>query len=77
MTTSLGFGYSFNSLASALGGEKSSEDELARAFAVIFSTARQFRVITILQVWFPVLRRFVRLLLFGHCGEPRADAARA
>ncbi|CAL1713461.1 unnamed protein product [Somion occarium] len=36
------------------------ENELARAFGIIFSTARQFRVFTILQVWFPILRRFKR-----------------
>ncbi|GJE91800.1 cytochrome P450 [Phanerochaete sordida] len=56
-----GFGYAFNSLSAAsdtTGGK--GEDELARAFAVIFSTARKFRVATILQVWFPVLRRFRR-----------------
>lgn len=35
------------------------ENELARAFGIIFSTARQFRIFTILQVWFPILRRFV------------------
>ncbi|KAK7056615.1 hypothetical protein VNI00_002332 [Paramarasmius palmivorus] len=45
-----GFGYSFNSL------EGSGKDALAEAFGVIFSTARKFRVITILQVWFPILR---------------------
>ena len=50
-----GFGYAFDSLS---GGK---ESELAQAFGVIFSTARKFRVMTILQVWFPVLRRFVRL----------------
>ncbi|TCD59981.1 hypothetical protein EIP91_010949 [Steccherinum ochraceum] len=47
-----GFGYTFDSLS---GGK---ESELAHAFGVIFSTARKFRVITILQVWFPVLRKF-------------------
>ncbi|KAF5382545.1 hypothetical protein D9615_002825 [Tricholomella constricta] len=50
-----GFGYHFNSLSSP-----STDNELATAFAVIFSTARKFRVITILQVWFPILRRFRR-----------------
>ncbi|TFY57970.1 hypothetical protein EVJ58_g6705 [Rhodofomes roseus] len=55
-----GFGYQFNSLASAAkkGGEKG--NELARAFGVIFSSARKFRVITVLQAWFPELRRYGR-----------------
>ncbi|KAE9402311.1 cytochrome P450 [Gymnopus androsaceus JB14] len=57
-----GFGYSFHSLAhahtQALPSESS--DELADAFSTIFSTARKFRVMTILQVWFPWLRRFRR-----------------
>ncbi|TFK70387.1 cytochrome P450 [Pluteus cervinus] len=48
-----GFGYTFNSLIS-------DRDELAEAFSIIFSTARKFRVMTILQVWFPILRRFRR-----------------
>ncbi|KAJ7043830.1 cytochrome P450 [Mycena alexandri] len=48
-----GFGYHFNSLTA-------DENELAQAFGVIFSTARKFRVMTILQVWFPFLRRFRR-----------------
>ncbi|TFK40706.1 cytochrome P450 [Crucibulum laeve] len=48
-----GFGYSFNSLTD-------DTNELANAFGVIFSTARKFRMITILQVWFPFLRRFRR-----------------
>ncbi|KAK7048105.1 cytochrome P450 [Favolaschia claudopus] len=50
-----GFGYRFNSLA-----QEDEDNELARAFGVIFSTARKFRVMTILQVWFPFLRRFRR-----------------
>lgn len=50
----IGFGYTFGSLS---GGK---ESELAHAFGVIFSSARKFRVITILQVWFPILRRTVR-----------------
>lgn len=58
-----GFGYRFNSLAAAAqkGDEKTgkSENELAQAFGVIFASARQFRVMTILQAWFPELRRFV------------------
>ncbi|KAA1473752.1 cytochrome P450 [Dentipellis sp. KUC8613] len=44
--------------SSAGGAEKEDENELATAFGVIFSTARKFRVFTIFQVWFPVLRRF-------------------
>ncbi|KAJ7366544.1 cytochrome P450 [Mycena albidolilacea] len=48
-----GFGYHFNSLTD-------DNNELAQAFGVIFSTARKFRVMTILQVWFPFLRRFRR-----------------
>ncbi|KAI0763115.1 cytochrome P450 [Trametes elegans] len=52
-----GFGYAFNSLEAA-AERRESESELARAFAVIFGTARKFRVITVLQVWFPVLRNF-------------------
>ncbi|KAJ6584658.1 cytochrome P450 [Mycena capillaripes] len=48
-----GFGYNFNSLTD-------DNNELAHAFGVIFSTARKFRVMTILQVWFPFLRRFRR-----------------
>ncbi|KAI0345687.1 cytochrome P450 [Trametopsis cervina] len=63
-----GFGYVFNSLNDGGGGEE--ENELARAFGVIFSTARKFRVITILQVWFPVLRKFRR-------NSTTEDAARA
>ncbi|RDB17901.1 hypothetical protein Hypma_000804 [Hypsizygus marmoreus] len=50
-----GFGYHFNSLSAT-----STQNELSAAFGVIFSTARKFRVITILQVWFPILRRFRR-----------------
>ncbi|PPQ81273.1 hypothetical protein CVT25_015057 [Psilocybe cyanescens] len=48
-----GFGYTFNALTD-------DSNELARAFSVIFSTARKFRVMTILQAWFPFLRRFRR-----------------
>ncbi|EKM49639.1 uncharacterized protein PHACADRAFT_265204, partial [Phanerochaete carnosa HHB-10118-sp] len=56
-----GFGYAFDSVtaASDTSGSKG-ENELARAFAIIFSAARKFRVVTILQVWFPILRRFRR-----------------
>ena len=59
----LGFGYALNSLPPP-GAEPHStdkpENELARAFATIFSTQQQFRVLNILAVWFPFLRRFVR-----------------
>ncbi|KAI5119364.1 hypothetical protein M0805_008519 [Coniferiporia weirii] len=44
-----GFGYTFNSLTDE-------SNELALAFASVFTTARKFRVITILQAWFPFLR---------------------
>ncbi|KAK0464724.1 cytochrome P450 [Desarmillaria tabescens] len=50
-----GFGYHFDSLSSC-----DNTNELAHAFSVIFSTARKFRLMTILQVWFPILRRFRR-----------------
>ncbi|THG99229.1 hypothetical protein EW145_g7300, partial [Phellinidium pouzarii] len=46
-----GFGYTFNSLTDE-------SNELALAFASVFSTARKFRVMTILQAWFPILRSF-------------------
>lgn len=52
-----GFGYVFNALNASIN--ETEENELAQAFGVIFSAARKFRVMTILQVWFPVLRRFV------------------
>ena len=55
----IGFGYYFDSLASAAAG-RATESELAVAFAIIFDSARKFRVITILQVWFPILRVFVK-----------------
>lgn len=62
-----GFGYHFHSLdfdssiASTTNGhhEGRPQNPLAAAFSDIFSTARKFRAFTILQVWFPVLRRFV------------------
>ncbi|KAI8976724.1 cytochrome P450 [Trametes punicea] len=54
-----GFGYAFHSLDAA-AERRENESELARAFAVIFSTARKFRAMTVLQVWFPVLRSFRR-----------------
>ncbi|KJA14310.1 hypothetical protein HYPSUDRAFT_150573 [Hypholoma sublateritium FD-334 SS-4] len=46
-----GFGYAFDALTD-------DTNELARAFAVVFATARRFRAMTVLQAWFPVLRRF-------------------
>lgn len=61
-----GFGYTFNSLEAA-AERRENESELARAFGVIFGTARKFRVMTILQVWFPVLRRFVRTVSLVGC----------
>jgi hypothetical protein len=60
-----GFGYNFDSLPhpeelDASGKREGKKDsELAKAFSVIFSSARKFRAMTILQVWFPFLRRFV------------------
>lgn len=48
----LGFGYTFSSLTD-------SENELALAFGVIFSAARKFRAVNILQAWFPWLKRVV------------------
>lgn len=53
-----GFGYHFNSLTD-------DDNELANAFGVIFSTARKFRVMVILQTWFPFLRRFVSPAIFA------------
>lgn len=68
-----GFGYHFNALSVARPNKQDSpdaaptgtceENELARAFGVIFNSARAFRVILVLQVWFPVLRRFVSSFL--------------
>jgi hypothetical protein len=59
----LGFGYALNSLPPP-GAEPhstdKSENELARAFATIFSTQQEFRILNILAVWFPFLRIFVR-----------------
>lgn len=57
-----GIGYHFDSLTASAAGH-AEESELAVAFSVIFASARQFRVMTILQVWFPVLRIFVSNLL--------------
>ena len=58
-----GFGYALNSLpppgADPHNADKS-ENELAHAFATIFSTQHQFRILTVLALWFPFLRRFVR-----------------
>ncbi|KAH8818978.1 cytochrome P450 [Flagelloscypha sp. PMI_526] len=71
-----GFGYNFDSLPhpeelDASGKREGKKDsELAKAFSVIFSSARKFRAMTILQVWFPFLRRFRR-------NSATMDAARA
>ncbi|KAG1749348.1 cytochrome P450 [Suillus lakei] len=46
-----GFGYQFNALA----GEN---DELANAYYVIFTTARQLALRTIFETWMPLLRLF-------------------
>jgi hypothetical protein len=58
-----GFGYRFGALDrpthSSNDAQTQAQNPLAAAFADIFSTARKFRAFTILQVWFPVLRRFV------------------
>ncbi|KZT09092.1 cytochrome P450 [Laetiporus sulphureus 93-53] len=54
-----GFGYHFNSVATAARGTRD-ESELARAFGIIFDSARKFRTLTILQAWFPVLSKFRR-----------------
>jgi hypothetical protein len=48
-----GFGYAFEAL------KNEHENELAKAFEIIFSTGREFRVMTVLQTWIPFLRRFV------------------
>src|SRR5579863_8086985 len=58
-----GFGYSFHSLPPPGTDPRSADktdNELARAFADIFSTERRFSVLSILAVWFPFLRRLVR-----------------
>jgi cytochrome P450 len=52
-----GFGYHFNSLTSTSSDPHAPEDELAAAFATIFSSARKLRLITVFQAWFPILRR--------------------
>ncbi|KAF8798856.1 cytochrome P450 [Phlegmacium glaucopus] len=48
-----GFGYAFDSLTD-------DSNELACAFDIIFSTSRKFKIMTILQAWFPILRHFRR-----------------
>ncbi|VDB85604.1 unnamed protein product [Peniophora sp. CBMAI 1063] len=53
-----GFGYHFNALSSPDYNDEKPENELSAAFAVIFSTARQYRVLNIFQSWFPLLRRY-------------------
>lgn len=47
-----GFGYTFHSL-------DDDNNELAKAFSAIFAAARNIRVLVILQIWFPWLKRFV------------------
>ena len=68
-----GFGYSFHSLATP-GTEPSNADktdnELARAFATMFSPQHQFSKLTILAIWFPFLKRLVRVTLLNY-GLPR------
>jgi len=58
-----GFGYSFHSLPTP-GTDPSNADktdnELARAFATVFSPGQQFSKLSILAIWFPFLRRLVR-----------------
>jgi hypothetical protein len=58
-----GFGYSFHSLPPPGTDPRSADktdNELTRAFANIFSTERQFSILSILAIWFPFLRRLVR-----------------
>ena len=55
-----GFGYDFNALRCPDRNDDKPESELSAAFSVIFSTARQYRVLNIFQSWFPLLRRYVR-----------------
>ena len=63
-----GFGYAFNSLAD-------DQNDLATAFAEVFSAARKFRFITVLQAWFPILRYLVsvavglRFVCFRRAGD--------
>ncbi|KAI0313701.1 cytochrome P450 [Amylostereum chailletii] len=52
-----GFGYAFNALDSPDSAFESNT-ELYAAFATIFATARKFRVLSVLQSWFPLLRRY-------------------
>jgi len=47
-----GFGYAFDALVD-------DQNVLAAAFAEVFSAARKFRVIMVLQAWFPILHYFV------------------
>ncbi|KAI0952883.1 hypothetical protein AcW1_007249 [Taiwanofungus camphoratus] len=57
-----GFGYEFNSIATAAYSREDGDlkDELATAFEAIFSSERKFSMLTTLQLWFPVLSRFGR-----------------
>jgi hypothetical protein len=58
-----GFGYSFHSLPTPgmdpTNAEKT-DNELARAFATMFSPRHQFSTWSILAIWFPFLRKLVR-----------------
>lgn len=47
-----GFGYAFDALVD-------DQNILANAFAELFTAARRFRFITVLQAWFPILHHFV------------------
>ncbi|KAF8489400.1 cytochrome P450 [Gautieria morchelliformis] len=46
-----GFGYTFDALVD-------DQNDLATAFAEVFSAARKFRFVTVLQAWFPILHYF-------------------
>jgi len=61
-----GFGYRFDALpppSEVNANTNDTPNELANAFSVIFAAADKLDVFTILQIWFPFLRRFVSFLL--------------
>jgi hypothetical protein len=66
--TKTGFGYAFNALpppsnvTTNTNTGETPTNELADAFSIIFAAVGKFEVFTILQVWFPFLRRFVSFL---------------
>lgn len=64
-----GFGYSFHSLPTP-GTDPSNADktdnELARAFATMFSPRHQFSTWNILAIWFPFLKKLVRPTFESH-----------